>query len=216
MQGEENHISSVEAFLNLDSFFSAFLSYFCLYSYTRQSGGVWKQFKQLANAKSFSTPRGTVRLTDGKQQNQTRTGCFCQIVWPWKGFWRKSQRLLSGCGHSDRVCFTSMAVFLILKPFVLYIVHIVTVYPGNRAVQWYAWNLLSMFCVEKCCREEETTQLHFFYFWTMTWGLFSLCVCIFDSADCLWLHCIAAWWQQPNKMKYWPVRTHALLLYLNL
>lgn len=81
--------------------------------------GVWKQFKQLANAECFSTLRGGNGATDRWKTAKTKPtqAPFCQrLVWPPEGFWRKSQQLLSGCGRSlsDPVCCTSGSAILIL------------------------------------------------------------------------------------------------------
>lgn len=75
---------------------------------------VWKQFKQLADAECFSALRGgkrCVRMMEKQLRLKPHSLLFVRGLF---GCRRKSQQLLSGCGHgvSDPVCRTSMILIL--------------------------------------------------------------------------------------------------------
>lgn len=119
VEEKEKRFPSWKAFLNLNSSFSAFLSCLCLYSYRALSIGSGSNLNSWPMWCVFAPWGGeTVRWTDEKQlkPNPHRLLLVRSLFGYQRVFGRKSQQLLSCCGHSfsDHVCCTSGAMILIL------------------------------------------------------------------------------------------------------
>lgn len=104
----------MKAFLNLNSCFLSIPVMFVPLFIPAAECEVWKQFKQLADAECFSALRGgkrCVRMMEKQLRLNPHSLLFVRGLF---GCRRKSQQLLSGCGHgvSDPVCRTSMILIL--------------------------------------------------------------------------------------------------------